>query len=355
MMSLIPRTPTRRPQRGAALLMAMVIVTLVATMAASMVWQQWRAVQVETAERVRTQASWILVAAVDFARLVLREDGRASKQTTDLTDNWAKPIAESRLSSLLAADSNNNSADSADVPEAFLSGKMEDAHAKFNLRNLVDANGLPDPKEVEAFRRLLTALSLRPSLADTVADIMARGTLAELSLASPDPALLQRLGGETGRAQAPLVPPFFDQVLWMIDGGTLEKLRPYVTLLPTQGTKINVNTAPAQVIVAAIEGIDLARATRIVQERQRKPFKDKSEISNLLGAAPAKGGATPGWNLDGIDVRSEYFEIIARLRYEDNVVEQRNLVQRDSNNNVIVLQRSRFSGLDKGANTSASP
>ena len=39
----------RRRQRGAALLAAMLTVTLVATLAASAMWQQWRAVEVETA------------------------------------------------------------------------------------------------------------------------------------------------------------------------------------------------------------------------------------------------------------------------------------------------------------------
>ena len=32
-----------------------------------MVWQQWRAVQVEAAERARTQAAWILTGALDWA------------------------------------------------------------------------------------------------------------------------------------------------------------------------------------------------------------------------------------------------------------------------------------------------
>ena len=67
MMSLRSR---RRLQQGAALLTAMVIVTLVATLASAMVWQQWRAVQVESAERARAQALWILDGAIDWARLV---------------------------------------------------------------------------------------------------------------------------------------------------------------------------------------------------------------------------------------------------------------------------------------------
>lgn len=48
-------------QRGAALLAAMLTVTLVATFAAASLWQQWRAIEVETAERARVQAAWILV------------------------------------------------------------------------------------------------------------------------------------------------------------------------------------------------------------------------------------------------------------------------------------------------------
>ena len=68
------RIDSRSRQRGAALLTAMIIVALVATLAGSMVWQQWRAIQVEAAERARTQSAWILSGALDWARLILRED-----------------------------------------------------------------------------------------------------------------------------------------------------------------------------------------------------------------------------------------------------------------------------------------
>lgn len=54
-----------RPARGAALLVAMVLLSVVATLAAGMVWQQWRAVQVETAERSRHQSGWMLLGALD--------------------------------------------------------------------------------------------------------------------------------------------------------------------------------------------------------------------------------------------------------------------------------------------------
>ena len=99
------RPPRRLPaspsgQRGAALLTAMIIVTLVATLAASMVWQQWRAVRVEAGERAREQSAWILAGALDWAKLILRED---APQMDHLGEPWAVPLAEARLSTFLAA------------------------------------------------------------------------------------------------------------------------------------------------------------------------------------------------------------------------------------------------------------
>src|ERR1035438_1823437 len=88
-----PRRGSRPAQAGAALLTAMVIVALIATLATSMIWQQWRAVQVEAAERSRVQSAWILSGALDWARLILREDAR-NGGTDDLGEPWAVPLAE---------------------------------------------------------------------------------------------------------------------------------------------------------------------------------------------------------------------------------------------------------------------
>ena len=49
----------KQHQRGAALLLAMMIVALVATLTSGMVWQQFRAIQVESAERSRSSTAAI--------------------------------------------------------------------------------------------------------------------------------------------------------------------------------------------------------------------------------------------------------------------------------------------------------
>ena len=61
----------RRGARGAALLTAMLTVTLVASLAAAALWQQWRSVEVEAAERARSQSLWVLTGALDWARPTL--------------------------------------------------------------------------------------------------------------------------------------------------------------------------------------------------------------------------------------------------------------------------------------------
>ena len=88
-------------QRGAALLAAMLTVALVATLAAAAMWQQWRGVEVEAAERARVQSAWLLGGALDWGRLILRVDD--DRQADHLGEPWAVPLAEARISTFLTA------------------------------------------------------------------------------------------------------------------------------------------------------------------------------------------------------------------------------------------------------------
>ena len=164
--------PIRRPSTGAALLLAMVILTLVSTLAAGMIWQQWRAVQVEAAERTRAQAAWILTGTLDFGRVILRLDAR--KPGADhLGEPWAMKMEESSLSGLLAQD-RNNSIEGA--PEAFLLGGIRDAQSRYNLRNLVSADFKIVETELAALQRLCESAAVGPE----TADLIATGLLAAL-------------------------------------------------------------------------------------------------------------------------------------------------------------------------------
>ncbi|MEN9539016.1 MAG: hypothetical protein RLZZ126_1251, partial [Pseudomonadota bacterium] len=144
-------------QRGAALITAMITVALVATLAAGAAWQQWRAVEVEAAQRNRLQAGWILVGALDFGRLILREDARSSG-VDHLSEPWAVPLEEARLSSFIAAGGNTANRDG-EILEALLSGYILDQQGRLNFRNLVDG-GQVSLQHVNQFVKLFNLLDL---------------------------------------------------------------------------------------------------------------------------------------------------------------------------------------------------
>lgn len=315
-------------ERGAALLTAMIIVALIATLSASMLWQQWRAVQVEAAERARTQSAWILSGALDWARLILREDAR-NGGTDHLGEPWAVPLAEARLSTFLAADKNNTD----DAPDAFLSGSITDAQARFNLANVVNGNSI-DKLGMATLQRLCETVGVS-------ADVAARLAAGLRDAAPPAPgasAASATSASATAPADPPLMPRSARQLAWFgIDPEAVRALEPYIVILPMQ-TSINANTASREVLVATIEGLDLATAERMVQSRQRVPFKSREEVQRLAPSLLADSFVK-------VEVNSSFFEVRGRLRLGDVVLEQRSLVQRRGLA-VEVLQRERVASRD---------
>jgi general secretion pathway protein K len=108
-------------------------------------------------------------------------------------------------------------------------------------------------------------------------------------------------------------------------------------ILP-EATFVNVNTAPREVLVAAIDQLDLATAERIIQSRQRVPIKSRADLQALAPSLPQASFERTAYG-------SNFFEVRGRLRLGDVVLEQRSLVQRRGSQ-VDVLQRERVSARD---------
>ena len=333
------RIDSRSRQRGAALLTAMIIVALVATLAGSMVWQQWRAIQVEAAERARTQSAWILSGALDWARLILREDAKTAGvagNVDHLGEPWAVPLAEARLSTFLAADKDNTE----DAPDAFLSGVITDAMARYNLMNLLEATGGGiDPRELASLERLCETVGVSKDIATRIAT----GLRDAAPPAPPTPGA--SAPPYVPPADPPLMPQAASQLSWLgIDAESLRALDPYVILIPDTlrlptTARVNVNTAPREVLVAVVDKLDLATAERIVQSRQRAPLKGIGDLTALAPSVPAE-------NLNRLAFSSNYFQVRGRLRLGDIVLEQRSLVKRNGQT-VVVLQRERVSSREQ--------
>jgi general secretion pathway protein K len=305
-----------RRTAGAALLSAMLTVTLVATFAAAALWQQWRSVEVEIAERGRVQVAWLLIGALDWSRIILRIDGRAG--TTDhLAEPWAVALQESRLSSFLAADKDNTGGLTAEEQvDAFLSGGMVDAQSKLNVFNLINANQVSAP-DAAAFKKLFELQNLPlQELEDFISQLK-----DALQANAP--------------ATAPLMPQRVRQLTWLgLKPQTLDKLLPYITLLP-QRTTVNINTAAAEVIFASVPTLELADAKKVVSAREGAHFDDLAKAATAVPALSGKLQETQH------SVSTQFFEVSGRIRLEQTVVEEQSLVQRDTQSNVKTVWRER--------------
>jgi len=304
-------------QRGAALLAAMLTVALVATFAAGALWQQWKSIEVEGAERQRTQARWLLTGALDWARVILREDARAgdaSAPTDHLAEPWAVPLQEARLSSFLASlpDGTGNTVDDEKFArQVLLSGAVSDLQGRLNVTNLLQGEQL-DAKSAIAFERLFDALGVPPAQLS----LLTQGLLAAQKQSSNSPLMPQRMG----------------QLSWLgLSPQTLQTLSPHITVLPAR-TSVNLNTASVQVLYASVPGLSLSDAQRLVQQRERQHWTSVDAFQKALGRTVSLEGT------HGVSTR--YFEVLGLLRMPQTTLQERSLVLRDGQDLKILWRES---------------
>ncbi len=289
------RRATALGQRGGAIIMAMLVVTVAAVLVAGAYWRQNVLVRETENELAYAQAKLVLEGAVDWAGVVLAEDARRTA-VDHLGEPWAVPLADTRL-----GDDDTGQA-------LFLSGQIRDAQAKYNLRDLV-ANGTVIPRELAAFRRLLEIAQVNDALAEPIAQRVLEATTG----ADGSPPSMLPLTSVDDLASVPGV-----------TADDVESLRPFVDALP-QPTPVNANTAPAEVLAARIEGLSLPDARRLTASRERAYFRNPADVLSRLpglqlSASPAE-----------ISVSTQYFSVEGTVTYRRAILHTEALLRRAAN------------------------
>ncbi len=270
-------------QKGVAIVLAMGVVALAAMAAAAiLVSQSTWARQVElTTDHIQARA--VLLAGADWARAVLADDRRVSN-VDHLGEPWALKLPP------------------LPVENGELVGQIEDQQGSFNLNNLV-TEGKVNVTQLAHFRSLLATLGLPPELADALADWIDTDSEPQPRDGAED-AYYLTLNPPYLAANQPLIDVAELALVRGFDDNVRARLRKYVTALPGS-TAINVNTAPAEVIAAVVNGLDLGSAQTLVAQRDRAYFLSSEDFIRQLprGAEVAAGE---------IGVSSNYF--IATLR-----------------------------------------
>lgn len=274
-----------RNQNGLALITAVLVVAIVATTAATLALgeQVWFR-QAQNSSN-RAQAESLRQGALSYATILLARDLALNNNNVDhLGEAWAQPIPPFP------------------VEDGMLAFQVADAQGLFNLNNLVN-NGAASGIDIDVFKRLLQALDLNSELSYALLDWI-------------DPDSILSPGGAEDTEYLALPQPYrtanrllesVDELRLVrgFDAKTVEKLRPYVTVLPGH-TTLNVNTAPEQV-VAALFVTPPPALKSLLDNRASQPFMTPDDFKARVqpAAAPQPGlyGVTTGYFLVTIEIR----------------------------------------------------
>ncbi len=302
----------RARQRGVAVITALLLTTLAVTIVASLFWAQQVQVRSMENQRLHLQTKWILRGALDWARLVLRQDGIDNRMVTSLRAVWNTPLAETRLDQYIERERVEG-----EIFDATLSGRIVDATSRYNLTNL-STGPLVSEDHVKIYRRLLVNLQLDPVLAERTAVLVAQSApLPPVPLGTPPPSTPQPV-----RSNVPFALTSVDDLL-SIPGYTPEavnKLREFVIVLP-EVTAVNVNTAKAEVIAALVENFSVSQANALVARREQAYYLNKQSFSEQLYGAIVTQDAS-------FEVKSEWFLVQSRVRLDRAALDAEALVNR---------------------------
>ncbi|EPF83491.1 type II secretion system protein K [Acinetobacter gyllenbergii] len=235
-------------QRGIALLTILVMVALATILAATIAKRQTNTSE-NTGYLMRQNQSLLYAKSAEafFSELLIQDSDNGG--TIDhLQENWAKPMPPFP------------------VEDGLVSGRLIDESGKFNLNNLVKADGNQvDDLARRWFEKLLQRVGLPAELSQAVIDWQdsneeVTGAMgAESSYYQGlDPAYLVPNTKFHSVEELKLVRGF--------EGKNYDLIKPYVTALPEQ-TKVNINTAPALLLASIDPTVDVKT---VEQELKRK-------------------------------------------------------------------------------------
>jgi general secretion pathway protein K len=301
-------------QRGAAILVAMLIVALAATAAASLLQQLDLALRQTETARSYEQAMWVLRGGLQWARSILAQDARTS--TLDHGGElWASGLPTTQ------------------IEQGAIGGEIRDQQGLFNLNNLA-RNGSSSAPDIAAFKRLLQVVGLDTDLADAIADWIDADE-EPLTPRSAEDAYYLRQAVPYRAANRPIVE--IGELLRVrgVNEAAVARLRAVATALPDR-TAVNVNLAPPEVLVAVVIGLTLPEARVLASERAEKPFHDLEDFRRRLPRRKLL------WGDDTLTVASDFFLVQGRAQVGSADVRMEALLRRRSEPMpAIVWQRMR--------------
>ena len=342
-----------------AILTAMLVIALGTITMVAITSSQRFALQRERNEGALALARDLAISGERFAAALLYRDRQAGdrENSDSLDDDWAQSIPPIPIDEL-----------------AVIQGCIVDLQGRFNLNNLVNAEGVASPAHVEQLVRLLARLGIAVEKAQAIVDWVD----ADVNATVPDGAEDDFYTGLDPAYRAANAPFAAVSELKLVKGfwpsideerEDYELLLPHLAALPArpdgQPTTVNVNTATPEVLASLGDEVaplaaDLSRwdtlayedypecedlfdlesdgpETLTGEERDTTPYESRLLFDQEVDTADT-GNAI---SAVGYDVRSDYFQVRIDIVAENARLTQYTLFERDGEGRSRVLYRSR--------------
>lgn len=290
----------RTTQDGVALVLVLLIVAMATTIAAFMAQQQGFWQRGMENGRDRAQARRIAEAGIDWARAVLADDASVN-QYDSAREMWAMQLP------------------AIPVEGGEVQGTITDQQGLFNLNNLV-VNGAVSTPDLVRFQRLLAELGLPPALGNTLVDWMDANS--ETMANGAEDEYYMNLDKPYRCANRPLSD--MGELVWVkgFDAATIQRLQPFVSVLPESNTAVNVNFAPPEILMAVLPGLTLQDARQLALQARAVPFVNIADFLQRLPKSVTQDSTML------LSVSSQYFMVTGYATQGDGASSARALLHR---------------------------
>lgn len=298
-----------RAQRGVALITALLIVALAVIISSDAVWEHQVDQRRAAALFWGDQAFLYALGAEAWAGRILIEDAKDSDNDHP-NEIWATDLPP------------------LPIEGGTVDGALVDLQGRFNINNLVDADGATNPEEVARFERLLDALGLERRWAMLTADWLDRDIDPNFPDGAEDSTYM---GIDPPHRTANLPVTSVSELMSLpeMPPEAFELLRPHITALP-RGSRININTATGPVIRSLTDGLSDGDALAIIEGRPDGGYEDLAELDTQL----------PADALLGVGTASRYFRAVVRVNVGTADLTMYSLLDREGPESVRTLLRT---------------
>lgn len=295
-----------RRERGLVLLLVLLVVVLLTTLLTEFAFSTLVDLRLAETFRDSTRAYYLAKGGVNAGTMLLNKDRNRHDSLDEL---WSQGISNYP------------------VGDGAISIRIEDLRGKLAINSLVVGNN-PQTVMVDRFYRLFSTLELPPPAnpaeltaalidwldSDDVTYRSIRDGERDLPTAGAEDAYYQGLAPAYRCKNGPL--HTLDELI-NIKGFTPEVVRRVSPFLAVNGdAKVNINTAPAEVLMALSPALDRDVARSIIDYRTATPIDSLDQLEGNLPAEVFIDLKTQG-NLDRLGTTGHLYRIDAQARIND--------------------------------------